>query len=75
MFVVINSFEEYVGILSIEKVLKQLLGHVPGDDFDQYANPVAVAARHTKRPEPESLEPHEEKPDETPVETEEEVVK
>lgn len=70
MFMVVNEFEEFVGIISIEHVLKQLLGHVPGDDFDQYANPVAVAARHTKRPEPESLE-HEEKSEaeETPVTT------
>lgn len=60
MFVVVNDFEEFIGIVSIKHVLKQLLGHIPGDDFDQYANPVAVAARHTKRPEPESLE-HEER--------------
>jgi CBS domain containing-hemolysin-like protein len=58
VFVVLNSFEEYLGILTIENVLKQLLGHVPGDDFDQYADPAAVAARHPKRKA-------EEKPDET----------
>lgn len=51
LFVVINSFEEYVGIITIESVLRQLLGHLPGDDFEQYTNPVAVAARH---PRPES---------------------
>jgi CBS domain containing-hemolysin-like protein len=49
VFVVLNSFEEYLGILTIENVLKQLLGHIPGDDFDQYADPAAVAARHPKR--------------------------
>ena len=75
VFVVVNNFEEYVGIISIENVLKQLLGHVPGDDFDQYANPVAVAARHTKRPEPESLEVSEKAESaEDPVATEEEVI-
>lgn len=48
LFVVVNSFEEYVGIITVENILRQLLGHVPGDDFDQYANITAVAARHPK---------------------------
>jgi CBS domain containing-hemolysin-like protein len=64
VFVVVNGFEEYVGIVTIQSILKLLMGHVPGDDFDQYANPVAVAARHSKPAE--SAEP--EKPDETPEE-------
>ncbi len=51
LFVVVNSFEEYVGVVTIENVMRQLLGHMPGDDFDQYANPVAVAARHSQKPE------------------------
>lgn len=46
VFVVINSSEEYVGMISVEDILNQLVGHVPGDDFDQYADPEAVAARH-----------------------------
>lgn len=49
MFVVVNSFEEYVGIITVESMLHQLLGHVPGSDFDQYANLEAVAARHTQK--------------------------
>jgi len=53
MFVVINSFEEFVGIVTIESVLKLLLGHVPGDDFEEYANPAAVAARHPQHAEAE----------------------
>lgn len=48
VFVVVNSFEEYVGIITIESVLHQLLGHIPGDEFDQYADMTAVAARHPK---------------------------
>lgn len=47
LFVVVNSFEEFVGILTLEHVVKQLIGHIPGDDFDQYTNISAVAARHT----------------------------
>jgi putative hemolysin len=46
LFVVINSFEEYVGVISIESIIKHLLGHVPGSDFDQYSNPAAVSVRH-----------------------------
>ncbi|MEK7594288.1 MAG: CBS domain-containing protein [Patescibacteria group bacterium] len=64
LFVVVNSLEEYIGVLSIENVLHQLLGHVPGDDFDQYSDPAYVAARHA---------PHKES-DETPVKTDEEVI-
>ncbi|HSW85300.1 MAG TPA: CBS domain-containing protein [Candidatus Saccharimonadales bacterium] len=48
LFVVINSFEEFVGVLTIKDVLKQLLGHMPGEDFDQYTNLTTVAARHVK---------------------------
>ncbi|HYH36246.1 MAG TPA: CBS domain-containing protein [Candidatus Saccharimonadales bacterium] len=65
VFVVVNSSEEYVGVITIEHILKMLLGHVPGDDFDQYADPQAVAARH----------PHIRKPtSDDPVKTDEEVV-
>lgn len=54
MFVVVNSFEEYVGIVTIESVLRQLLGHLPGDDFEQYTDLAAVAARHPKPEKPKS---------------------
>jgi CBS domain containing-hemolysin-like protein len=60
VFVVVNSVEEYLGIITVEDILRVLLGHLPGDDFDQYADPEAVAARHT--------------PAETPVKTDAEVV-
>lgn len=50
VFVVVNEFEEYLGIISVETILRQLLGHVPGEDFDQYTDLNAVAARHTKTP-------------------------
>jgi CBS domain containing-hemolysin-like protein len=70
LFVVVDSFEEYVGVLTIAAALKQLLGHVPGDDFDQYADPAIVAARHTKTPKPEKSD----KADKTPAKTEAEVV-
>jgi CBS domain containing-hemolysin-like protein len=46
VFVVVNSSEEYVGVISAEEIIRQLVGHVPGDEFDQYSDPEAVAGRH-----------------------------
>lgn len=48
VLVVVNSHEDYVGVLTVDNILAQLLGHIPGDDFDQYADLVAVANKHTK---------------------------
>jgi CBS domain containing-hemolysin-like protein len=70
LFVVVNSFEEYVGILTIENVLQQLLGHAPRDDFDQYADIEAVAARHPKTKKPKKPD----ESDEPPVKTDDEMV-
>ncbi|HVA11064.1 MAG TPA: CBS domain-containing protein [Candidatus Dormibacteraeota bacterium] len=67
LFVVVDSYEEYVGIVSVEHILNKLLGHIPGDDFDQYTDSAAVAARHTKAEKPEEAT----KP---PVKTDDEVV-
>jgi CBS domain containing-hemolysin-like protein len=46
MFTVVNSSEEFSGIITIEAVLRQLLGHVPGEVFEDYTDISAVAARH-----------------------------
>ena len=56
IFVVINSFQEFVGILTVSDILRQLLGHIPGDDFEDYHDPAVVAARHAK-PEAASEKP------------------
>lgn len=48
LLVVVNSHEDYVGVLTVDNILEQLLGHIPGDDFDQYADLVAVAGKHLK---------------------------
>jgi len=45
LFIVVNSFEEYVGILTIEDVLEQIIGTQIIDEFDQYDDMRAVAAR------------------------------
>jgi CBS domain containing-hemolysin-like protein len=68
LFVVINSFEEYVGIITIQNILQTLLGHIPGDDFDQYSDREAVASRHGS-----SHKEHTDN-DKTTIKTEKEVV-
>lgn len=80
LFVVVNSAEEYVGVIGVEAVLRQLVGHIPGDSFDQFADPAAVASRYqaSRGAEPDDTihdldEARSE--EETPVKTDEEVVK
>jgi CBS domain containing-hemolysin-like protein len=52
MFVVVNKFEEYVGILTLDDILHQLLG-TPGEyDFDRHEDRALVAAKHTKKQKP-----------------------
>ncbi len=63
MFVVVNSFEEFVGIVTVGSMIHQLLGHIPGDDFDQYANLSAVAARHVHHKKSDQIDDKDQKPD------------
>lgn len=48
LFIVVNSFEEYAGIITIEDVLEQIVGSPIIDEFDQYEDLRAVAARSAK---------------------------
>jgi CBS domain containing-hemolysin-like protein len=84
LFVVVDSAEDYVGIISIDTILRQLLGHVPGEDFESYHDLAAVVRRHTQ-PQPsekpaeasEDAEPNQpisEESADTPVKTDDEVV-
>ncbi len=43
LFVVVNSFEEFVGIVTIEDVLEQVIGRQIVDEFDAYDDMRAVA--------------------------------
>jgi CBS domain containing-hemolysin-like protein len=45
LFIVVNSFEEYVGIITIEDILEEIIGQQIVDEFDQYEDLRAVAAR------------------------------
>jgi CBS domain containing-hemolysin-like protein len=49
LMIVVNSFEEYVGILTIEDVLEQIVGRPIVDEFDQYEDLRAVAAKMAKK--------------------------
>lgn len=44
LFVVVNEFEEYVGIITIEDVLERVIGKLIVDEFDRYDDLRAVAA-------------------------------
>ena len=49
LFIVVNNFEEFVGILTIEDVLEQLLGRQIVDEFDAYENLREVALLRAKK--------------------------
>lgn len=49
LFLVVNSFEEFVGIITIEDVLEQMIGKLIIDEFDHYDDLRAVAAAAAKK--------------------------
>lgn len=48
LFIVVDSFEQYVGIITIEDVLETIIGKPILDEFDEYNDLRAVAARSAK---------------------------
>lgn len=61
LFIVVNNFEEYVGIVTIEDVIEQVIGHKIEDEFDKYDDMRAVAQSNaqeeheTHKPVPETV--------------------
>lgn len=49
MFIVVNNFEEFVGIITIEDILEQVIGHKIIDEFDKYDDMRAVAAHQAEK--------------------------
>ncbi|MCA9318548.1 CBS domain-containing protein [Candidatus Saccharibacteria bacterium] len=49
LFIVVDEFEEYVGVLTIEDVIEQVIGSPIVDEFDKYDDLRAVAASAAKR--------------------------
>jgi CBS domain containing-hemolysin-like protein len=48
MFIVVNEFEDVVGVLAMEDVLEEIIGHQIMDEFDQFDDLKAVAKHHGK---------------------------
>jgi CBS domain containing-hemolysin-like protein len=49
LFVVINSFEEYVGVLTLEDILHTIVGRpLPDEELGSHDDSATVAARHPK---------------------------
>lgn len=61
LFIVVNSFEEFVGIISSEDVMEAIVGKPIMDEFDKYEDLRAVAARDAKQ-EHQEHETSEEEP-------------
>lgn len=49
MFIVVNNFEEFVGIITIEDILEQVIGHKIIDEFDKYDDMRAVATHQAQK--------------------------
>lgn len=49
MFMVVNEFEDIVGVLTVEDVIEQIVGQPMLDEFDQYDDLRAVAKRTARQ--------------------------
>ncbi|HSW79641.1 MAG TPA: CBS domain-containing protein [Candidatus Saccharimonadales bacterium] len=60
LFIVVDKFEEYVGIITIEDIIEQILGCKIVDEFDSYDDLRAVAADHARHEHKAHKKDHEE---------------
>jgi CBS domain containing-hemolysin-like protein len=58
LFVAVNSFEEYVGIITIEDVLERVIGKLIVDEFDTYDDLRAVAAAAARKDHAANVKQH-----------------
>lgn len=76
LFIVVNQFEEFVGIVTIEDILEAMIGRQIVDEFDTYENVRAVAHATAKKEHSQrQKEKSEPITDETDSETTDKVVK
>ncbi len=79
LFVVVNSFEEVVGVISIEDILEQIIGQPIMDEFDKYEDLREVAhlvAAEDAKSRSDAVEPaSEEKPQDDKLKPESEKTK
>lgn len=62
LFIVVNGFEEYVGIVTIEDIMEAIVGKQIVDEFDEYEDLRAVAAKTAVKEHKEHIlddSPHE----------------
>jgi len=67
LFVVVNNFEEIVGVLSIEDVLEQIVGKEIVDEFDKYDDLREVASKEAQKEHQRHREAHSEPLPEEPA--------
>lgn len=50
VFIVVDQHKNLVGMLSFNHIVKQLIGHIPGNDYEQYSSIDLVAAKYKTKP-------------------------
>lgn len=66
LFIVVNAFEEFVGIITIEDIIEQIVGKVIMDEFDSYDDLRAVAAKAAQKDHKKHIEVNATEPKTTP---------